>query len=307
MHGDDQRRVGMLDSESTFDPTPTCVNFNSEGFVAYAYKDTKGRQALQLQSLRTGNYSVVPSAYLFSFPGMAAFEGKLYVAHQSSGDDHKIYYSTYDGTNWKPETVVPNVYLNWAPAMAVFQAKQDARAKLYLAHQGSDSTGATYSLWYTTFDGTNWSPDINIPHVLMNASPALAVYEGTLYLAHQGSVATGTAGTLWYTTFDGTTWSGDINIPNVSMTGSPSMAVFNGKLYLAYQNPGYNPDTEGPIWGVTYDGKNWSPPFEIAPWGLTPYAGTSPSLLTTADNSLLLLSSDPNGQPTVYTVYGYGT
>ncbi len=277
---------------SNVDPTCGSVCFKSVDFAAYA--DPSGSRELKCQSLDDGSHQKGLDVHLLGFPAMAVFKDKMYVAHQGVNDDHTVWYATYDGTKWSGDNVINNVYLNCSPALAVFKGKQDAEEKLYLAHQGSDSTGVPNTLWYATFDGTKWSGDTNVPFVWLNASPAIAVYNGMLYLAHQGA---GSNGPLWFMTFDGNEWSTDTVIPGVTMAGSPSMAVYDEKLYVAYNNSGAS-DTGGPIWVVTFDGKNWSKPFSFSPRGLTTYPGSSPSLLVTASNSLVTLYSNKSGLPT---------
>ncbi len=94
-----------------------------------------------------------------------------------------------------------------------------------------------HSLWYTTFDGSNWTPDASVPHVSLNASPTMAVFNKTLYLAHQGSDSTGEGrNTLVHRVPDGTKWLADKPVPDVHLTGSPSMVFHNEKLYFAYVN-----------------------------------------------------------------------
>ncbi|VVE55403.1 hypothetical protein PHO31112_04996 [Pandoraea horticolens] len=224
------------------DPTVASVIYNSNLIQAYA--DCTGNQALNVVY---GDKQTTQAllAFLNGYPAMAVFNGVVHLTHQTSGTDHVLWHTTYDGTSWSLETIIPNVSLNESPGMAVFNGN------LYLAHQGSDTIGTANTLWYTVFDGKAWSQDTNISGVKLNGSPAMAVFNNVLYLFFQGTDGS----SLWYTTTsDGKNWSPQSQVPGVSMRNSPSAAVRDDMLYVAYHNK------DGPsIWYVMYGGK-WSQP-----------------------------------------------
>ena len=94
-------------------------------------------------------------------------------------------------------------------------------AKLYVFHQGEGENG---QLWYSVFDGTNWSGDRYLPHIGMSQSPSAVAWAGGITVFHQGFVDNGS---LWYTySPDGANWGEDTLVQNVGMTASPSAVVY---------------------------------------------------------------------------------
>ena len=90
----------------------------------------------------------------------------LYVAHQGSGQDGQLRYtSTNDGNNWVQDQQVPNVGMSAGPAVVVYNDL------LYLFYQSSGDSG---QLMYITNDGSNWQPhDQQIPTAVgMSAGPS---------------------------------------------------------------------------------------------------------------------------------------
>jgi hypothetical protein len=242
----------------------------------------------------------VPDVSLFYFPAITVFNDTLYVAFQSADSSNELYYVTYDGDNWSSPQVVPGVLTDYSPAMAVWEPIGEN--KLYLAHSGSKRTSTSNTLWYTTFDGTNWTTDTQVPNVAIVNSPGMTFYNKKLFVAFQGL-----NNTLVYRTFDGTQWSGDKGIPGASMNGSPSMAVWTDQVFIAYSNSD-DPDNNGQIF-QTKDpggGGDWWPPYPVLPGvsqkgGRPIYPGSSPGLIAGQDgpNSSFIefIYSDANGQP----------
>lgn len=187
-------------------------------------------------------------------PALVVYHGKLYCVRQGRDDSGWLWCSTFDGTSWSKDALIPNssnAYgLSSSPALAVF------RDKLYCVRQGRDDSGW---LWCGIFDGESWSKDALIPSATdaygLSSSPALAVYNGKLYCVRQGR---GDSGWLWCGTFDGNSWSKDQLIPTSSdaygLSSSPALVVFNGKLYCFRQGR----DDSGWVWCGTFNGTSWS-------------------------------------------------
>jgi hypothetical protein len=94
-------------------------------------------------------------------------------------------------------------------------------AKLYVFHQGEGENG---QLWYSVFDGTNWSGDRYLPNIGMSQSPSAVAWAGGITVFHQGFADNGS---LWYTySPDGANWGEDTLVQNVGMTASPSAVVY---------------------------------------------------------------------------------
>ena len=66
-------------------------------------------------------------------PSAVVWAGGITVFHQGQMGDQQLWY-TYspDGTNWGPDTQVPNVYMVDSPSAVVYNGF------LYVFHQGQD-------------------------------------------------------------------------------------------------------------------------------------------------------------------------
>jgi len=275
-----------------FDPTCGGASFKSDIYVAFS--DSNRKLAVRSSATSVGN---VPDVSLFYFPAMTVFNDMLYVAFQSGDYTNLLYYMTYDGANWSQPQVVPGVITDYSPAMAVWDPKGEN--KLYLAHSGSERTGTSHTLWYTTFDGENWTTDTQVLDVSMKTSPTMAFDNGLLYVAFQRL-----DGALTWRTFNGRVWSGDRGIPGVSMSGVPSMVAWSDGLSLAYRNTN-EPDKNGQFCQTDNEGDGWTQPYTLLPaanqpYGYSIYPGSSPLLVPGQEGSdswIWLVSSDPNGEP----------
>ena len=97
-------------------------------------------------------------------------------------------------------------------------------ANLYVFHQGFGGNG---QLWYSSFDGANWTTDAQVPILGMSQSPSAVPWAGGITVFHQGP----SDGQLWYTySPDGTKWDGDTLVQNLGISESPSAVVYNGNL-----------------------------------------------------------------------------
>jgi BNR repeat-like domain len=167
---------------------------------------------------------------------------------------------TSDIDEWSADKLLPNVGTSGSPALAAF------KGKLYCVHEGKGEDGW---LWYTTFDGKDWSKDIYLPNnekkvgtsgphkrqgsrTFRGPHAALAAFKDKLYCIHEGQ---NKDGKLWYITFDGQNWSSDQPLPNnVGTSGPPGLAVFQGKLYCIHEEPA----EQGKLRYTTFDGEKWS-------------------------------------------------
>jgi YVTN family beta-propeller protein len=197
--------------------------------------------------------------------GLAAYDGKLYIACRYSDD---VY--VFDGTSWSKSGNVGDEPFG----LAVYDSK------LYTVCQYSDDV--------YVFDGTSWSKSGDVG----NDPRGLAVYDGNLYVAcfgsddiyvfdgtswsksgnvgtsprglaaYGGKLYTACAGSNDVYVFDGTTWtkSGDVGDTPLGL------AVYNGKLYVT--NAGSNDI-------YVFDGTSWTKSGDVgnAPFGLAVYNG----------------------------------
>ena len=91
-------------------------------------------------------------------------------------------------------------------------------ANLYVFHQGQDNDG---QLWWSVFDGNNWSGERQVPNLGLSESPGAVDWKGGITVFHQAA----SSNLLMYTfSPDGKQWGGDTSV-NVGMSGSPSCVV----------------------------------------------------------------------------------
>jgi len=109
------------------------------------------------------------------------------------------------------------------PAIAVFNGS------LYMAWKGMEFDDG---IFYSTFNGTTWAAQQQVPGVGTSSGVSLAVFNGKLYMAWKGMQAD--QGIYW-SVFDGTGWAPQQQVPGVGTSTGPSLAVFNGALYMVWK------------------------------------------------------------------------
>jgi chitinase len=194
-------------------------------------------------------------------PGLAVYDQLLYCVHRGGGTDPgHLYVTTYDGTSWSSDVLLPTAGGGGAgafgaPALATF------KGKLYCVHPGGGN--APSQLYITTYDGSAWGADVALQTtggfgiqvsslsggVKYSSSPALAVYGDTLYCVYNGAAPA--AGVLKFiSTTDGAAWADSQTVAGsdgVAATmddvDSPALAVCDDVLYCFHsggtQSPGY--------------------------------------------------------------------
>src|SRR5215469_11002302 len=140
-------------------------------------------------------------------------------------------------------------------------------------------------LWYTVFDGANWSADRQIQPLGLSGSPAAVAWAGGITAFHEGA---NNNGQLWYSYGNGTNWGEDTLVQNLAMSESPSAVVYNGKLYVFHQGRG-----DGHLWYSVFDGTNWSADRQIQPLGMS---GSPSAVLWKGGITVFHQGSSNNGQ-----------
>jgi hypothetical protein len=113
------------------------------------------------------------------------------------------------------------------------------------------------SLYFATFDGTEWSAQSQIGGVASSVGPSLATFNGRLYAIWKGE---GSDESLYYAHYDGTTWSGQTpgskqtTIPGVGTSVGASLAGVGNKLYAVWKGEG----SDESLYCAYYDGTTWS-------------------------------------------------
>src|SRR5271165_1437317 len=153
----------------------------------------------------------------------------LLVFHQGFYQNHDLWYSYFDGTNWSQDYNLVNVGIAESASAVVFPG-----GGISVFHQGGYPPDGVYSgqLWYCYFDGTNWGPDTQVPNLfappapLMSGSPSavlLPAPAGAVSVFYQGQ---GDDGQLWYSYWDGTNWVQTVQVPNVGISESPAAVLW---------------------------------------------------------------------------------
>ena len=134
------------------------------------------------------------------------------------------------------------------PALAVFSGL------LYAAWKGEERDNR---IFFSSFNGTSWAAQQQVPGVGSSAGPSLALYDGKLYMAWKGVL--GDDG-IYYSTFNGTSWAPQQNIPDVATSVGPRLTVDGSTLYMAWKGM---LEDEG-IYYSTFNGTSWAPQKNIA-------------------------------------------
>jgi len=182
-------------------------------------------------------------------PAAVVYDNKIWVFHQDGAESGALYYMTYDGESWSADTQIP-LGMSYSPTAAVLFGK------IWLFHNGYDSRSphhADNQVWYTTFDGTNWSQDtLLIPGMLIGVivgSPSVTANSGKLFLFFQANNGNET-GLMACFQGSGSSWT-NTTVP-CGMSESPAAVTFNGSVYAFHQ--GY--DDDGTLWYVRWNGSN---------------------------------------------------
>ena len=184
------------------DGGPALAQYNSQLYAAWVGEG--GDPALFYSSFDGSNWAlqqVIPGAGSSVGPSLAAWDvdsggnGQLYAAWKGADGDTQLYYSSFDGSNWAPQQVIPGVASDVGPSLRVIYGQ------LYAAWVGANGDP---SLFYSSFDGSNWAPQQVIPGVGSSMGPALAVFNDLLYAAWRGADGDQQ---VYYSSFDGSSWA----------------------------------------------------------------------------------------------------
>jgi|GEM_PF-563395 len=207
-------------------------------------------------------------------PALAVYKDELYLAWKGMGNDPDICYSCFNGIQWTMQRQVksgPTIFkTSHGPALAVYRGKFTVdNDKLYMAWKG---VPGDEHIWYSCFNGTQWTMQQSVPGALTSCGPALATYSKywehaksydpyykDLYMVWKGSDTGNNNGnntqiwqTIWYKvkvtpntessdviTCDsglGEGWqSPKLTSAANNTSDTPALVVFNGKLYMAWK------------------------------------------------------------------------
>jgi kumamolisin len=185
-----------------------------------------------------------------------SFEGPYVFDDVTSGSN-----GAYNaGPGWDPVTGLGSINgspmevallgISLPPALAAFNNQ------LFMAWKGIEFDER---LWFTSYNGTSWAAQQQIPGVWSSTGPALAVFQNKLYMAWKGM---GNDQSMWWTSFDAAKWAAQQQIPGVATSTGPRLAVFNNRLYMAWK--GMEDDQR--LWWTSFDGTKWAAQQLIPGW-----------------------------------------
>jgi hypothetical protein len=175
----------------------------------------------------------IPNSPSFSSnPALAANSTTLYVAYLIDGEGGDVSYQTFDGTNWSQPAPTHVVTTSGGVGLAA-----DPYGNVYLAYQSVDSQFVPNGqIWYTTFNGKNWSAPVQVPNAPIFSEPALAFYNETLYCLHLRPPGNN-GSKLWYLGYVAGVWSGDTPV-STSTASYQTPAIAPVLANFANRGPG---------------------------------------------------------------------
>ncbi|MDA0161283.1 hypothetical protein OM076_13480 [Solirubrobacter ginsenosidimutans] len=184
----------------------------------------------------------VPGVGTGTSPALAVFYNRLYMAWRGVGDDHHLYWTSYDGTSWAPQQSLGISTTETSPALAAFDGR------LWMAWKNGTSIYTSY------LDGSSWTSQARVSGVGTSYGPALTANQGRLYMAWRG---VGDDHHLYWTTNDGSRWApqGSVanTVPEAIADGRPALAVDHGVVVMAWRR-----QSESSLWYDVFDGR-WEP------------------------------------------------
>ena len=131
-------------------------------------------------------------------------------------------------------------------ALALFQSR------LHMVHIGASSN----DLWYSTYDGSRWTPNVKIPGQKSKVAPSLAVWNNQLHMVHLGD----SSNAIWHSINKGNGWTVNVRIPGRSSDKVPALGrvpngPFKSRLHMVYKaDANIEPQS---LWHAQFDGRQW--------------------------------------------------
>lgn len=225
--------------------SPSAVVFNNKLFLFHQGAGSSGEVWYNVFNGTGWEGDKQISAGMTASPSVAVFNNILYLFFQ--GNNGKLLYMLYNGSNWAGYYEVPNTSLSGSPSAVVFNDK------LYVFHQGAGDNG---EIRYNVFNGSDWESDKQVYLGAMKESPSAVVFNNKLYIFVQGL----SDGNLYYIVFDGINWEDHFEEVPAGLSGSPSAVVYDDKLYVFMRSGG---DPDGSLWYNVFDGSSWNSSTQI--------------------------------------------
>jgi hypothetical protein len=153
----------------------------------------------------------------YQVPAIAAFDNRLYLIGADPTTKRL----------WSATMTADEVFSPPSPMYGHFSTGRISAAvyacKLYIAHRDNE----TYTVEYSSFDGTDWTRGRTIPGgrdgaELASAEPVIAARGDYLHLLHQVNNSIYDV-PVWWTYFDGDSWALEVTIPGASTLNTPAL------------------------------------------------------------------------------------
>lgn len=121
-------------------------------------------------------------------------------------------------------------------------------SKLYMVWKGIERDDRVF---YSSFNGTSWAAQQQVPGIGSSTGVALAVYGGKLYMAWKGIL---TDQGIYYTHFDGSTWAPQQLVGGIGSSVGPRLAVLGNNLFMAWKGV----ENDQRIFFNQFNGSSWT-------------------------------------------------
>ena len=120
--------------------------------------------------------------------------------------------------------------------------------KLYMAWKGIERDDRVF---FSSFNGTAWAPQQQVPGIGSSTGVSLAVYAGKLYMAWKGVL--GDQG-IWYSSFNGTSWAPQQLVAGIGSSVGPRLAVLGNNLFMAWKGV----ENDQRLFFNQFNGSSWT-------------------------------------------------
>jgi len=174
---------------------------------------------------------------------LADFNGKLYMVWKGMERDDRVFYSSFNGTSWTPQTQISGIGSSGGVALAVYAGK------LYMAWKG---VLGDQGIYYSSFNGTTWAPQQLVSGVGSSVGPSLAVLGNNLFMAWKGVEGDQR---IFFNQFNGSSWTAQQLVPNVGTSVGPASVVYSGALYMVWKGE----DGDQGLYWAKFNGTAFAP------------------------------------------------
>ena len=216
--------------------------FKDKVYIFYKQKD---KDYMRMSSFNgekwTSPVRVVEKELDFK-PSAVEYSGVLHLVYKGKGT-YKLYHTTFNGEFWTDPKEIPENLASSEPTLCVFDNK------LFMVHTGPGD-GFKNKLFYSYYDGSNWTKDSKLTDVLCYGPAGLAKHKEALYAA----IVSKDKKTTMYSKYEKDKgWTIPSEIPGAREIIRPSFIDYGQKLYLFFYS-----NRNNRVNYMYYEDGNWS-------------------------------------------------